>query len=131
MLKIKKIVVGEWGVNCYLLVSDNELAVVDPGDEYEKIEAEIEKLGKIKHKYILLTHGHFDHIMSTKELKEKYDFQIVLGDEEKEIYEDMIIQSAFAGFEPLYQGKPDILIKDQEILELDEGTIMVIETPGH
>ena len=43
MLKIKKIVVGEWGVNCYLLVSNNELTVVDPGDEADKIIAEIEK----------------------------------------------------------------------------------------
>lgn len=130
-MDIKKLVVGEWGVNCYLIIDKGYLAVVDPGDEVEKIIQEIEKLRKINPKYILLTHAHFDHLLAAKKLKEKYGFEIVLGYREKENYERIENQESFAGFKPEYQGRPDIMVKDGEVLSLGEKKIRVLETPGH
>ena len=58
-MKIKNIKVGYLKCNCYILESDNNVLVIDPGDEYEKIKKE---LGAKKVKGILITHNHFDHI---------------------------------------------------------------------
>ncbi len=51
------------GENCYLLIESGEAVIIDPGLAYESIKLKIENL-KLKIKYILLTHGHYDHIFS-------------------------------------------------------------------
>lgn len=58
--KIKRVVVGLLETNCYLLVSEGEILVIDPGAQPEKILKEIKKTNA-KAKYIITTHSHFDH----------------------------------------------------------------------
>jgi len=67
---LKKLVVGLYQANCYILgcKETKEGAVIDPGDEVPRIVAEISK-SHLSIKYILLTHGHFDHSGGTKQLK--------------------------------------------------------------
>lgn len=58
-MKIEKVVVGSLYENCYILSIDNKVLVIDPGDEYNKINKVInnrEVLG------VLITHNHFDHV---------------------------------------------------------------------
>ncbi len=62
--------------NCYLLVDDGELAVVDPGDEARKIIDAIEKTGA-KTKFIVNTHCHFDHIGANDEIAEKFGVRVL------------------------------------------------------
>lgn len=126
MLKIKKIIVGPVETNCYLISLNNELAVVDPGDEYEKIEAEIEKLGEVKHKYILLTHGHFDHVLAVNQLKEKYGFEVAIGEKDRDISGINLQIGA-----QVPEIKADITLKEGQALDLGGQKIQVIETPGH
>lgn len=57
-MKIEKLQVGQLRTNCYFIIEGNDLIVVDPGDEYEKIKT---KIGNHNLKAIFLTHGHFDH----------------------------------------------------------------------
>ncbi len=59
-MEIKNIVVGALQTNCYLLYNKEELVVIDPGAEGEKILKEIEKVN-LPIKYIINTHSHFDH----------------------------------------------------------------------
>ncbi len=64
MLQIKRMPVGQIGTNCYLL-EDTEAktcAVIDPGDQPDDIDREIRKAG-LKLTMILITHGHFDHVL--------------------------------------------------------------------
>ncbi len=70
-MEIKRIVVGALQANCYLLIDGGELAVVDPGDEAEKITGEIAKTGAAM-KFIVKTHDHFDHIGANAELENKF-----------------------------------------------------------
>lgn len=131
-LKIKKIVVGPVHTNCYLILSDNELVVVDPGGEAEKIAAEIEKLGKVNCKYILLTHGHYDHVMAINEIRDRYaclpgqGFEVVVGEKDK----DIAGLNAEIGVQVL-DIKADILLKDGQVLAFGGEKIQVLETPGH
>ncbi len=68
-MKVEKLKVGKLQANCYFISQDNDLIVVDPGDDYEKIKA---KIGKHNLKAVFLTHGHFDHNGALKELLNDY-----------------------------------------------------------
>jgi hydroxyacylglutathione hydrolase len=67
---VKQIVVGPLETNCYLLTDEKtkEIAIIDPGDEAEKISNAI-KDNNLKPKFILLTHAHPDHVGALSALK--------------------------------------------------------------
>jgi len=66
--KITRLIVGPISTNCWIYpIGANEAAIIDPGDEADKIIFTLKKLD-IAPKYILLTHGHFDHICGVPEL---------------------------------------------------------------
>jgi len=71
--KIHHIIVGGISTNCwvYSLDSDGECAVIDPGEEGDKIIAFLGKLN-LSPRYIVLTHGHFDHIGAVPALAAEY-----------------------------------------------------------
>ena len=102
-IRIKTLVVGMVGTNCYL-VYDNETkkaAVVDPGDSADKIVNMAVSLG-LKPEAILLTHGHFDHMMAAKELKEAWHVPIYACEKEIEVLSDSrksLVSSYYRVFE--------------------------------
>lgn len=67
-MNLTKITNGILFENCYLLEKDGKAIVIDPGIDTNKILAEINKRN-LKPEYVLLTHGHFDHIYSCAALK--------------------------------------------------------------
>ena len=71
-MKIEKIIVGDLKTNCYLLDIDNEVLIIDPGDEFEKIKKAI---GNRKVIGVLLTHFHLDHIGALEEVLSQYDIE--------------------------------------------------------
>lgn len=68
-MQIEKVVVGRLEENCYILKKDHCCLIIDPGDEFEKIEKQI---GNDKVEGVLLTHHHFDHVGALKQVLEKY-----------------------------------------------------------
>ena len=70
-MNIKRIVVGKLEENCYILEKEGRYLVIDPGDEFEKIDAEIK--GPLEE--ILVTHHHFDHVGALKDLEDKYNIK--------------------------------------------------------
>ena len=73
MLNIKTVPVGIYEENCYILVDEDtkDCAIIDAGEEAGKIENEIKSMGG-KPKYLILTHGHFDHVGAVEEICSKY-----------------------------------------------------------
>ncbi len=113
-MEVKRIIVGPLETNCYLSISDNEMIVIDPGDEPEKILTEIKKI-KIKPKYIILTHYHFDHTLAVLELKKKTEAKILIHEKEKD----------FLNF------SVDLYLKDKQKIKIGNESLKVIHSPGH
>jgi len=76
-MEIIKITVGQLQTNCYLLISDGEVAVIDPGDEAQKIIDETVKT-RAAIKSIIVTHNHFDHVGALKELEKKFAITAII-----------------------------------------------------
>jgi len=83
-MEIKRLIVGELNTNCYLTVSNGELAIIDPGGEPGKILEEIKEI-KAEPRYIINTHSHPDHTSANQEVKEATGAEILTPKENQEI----------------------------------------------
>ena len=129
--EVLRYIVGPVCTNCYLLVNHKtgELLVVDPGDQAQLIEKQIEKTGA-KPVAILLTHEHFDHAGAAEELADKYQISIYAHEAERETLEDPGLNlCGMIGEHKVYHA--DIFVKDEEVLNLAGFSIRVFFTPGH
>lgn len=71
-MQIKCIPVGALQANCYIVSKESKGILIDPGDEYKKIEDELKGLELVG---IFLTHNHFDHVGALSYFEEKYGLQ--------------------------------------------------------
>lgn len=124
-------VVGTVQTNCYFLqnTDTNEVVVVDPGAKGERIYEEMTNRGYTI-KAVLLTHGHFDHVMGVDGIRKAAGVKVYLGEEESKLIENADLNVS-AMFGTPYTTKADILVKDGEELELAGIKMKVIHTPGH
>lgn len=122
---VESIIAGMYEENCYLLIDDNtkECGIIDPGGSTKKIENEIVSKG-LKAKFILITHGHADHVDGVEELSKALNipFYISKVDEEYMSKDDFVYGSL---------SKADGYLKEGDTVSLGNHTIKVIETPGH
>lgn len=130
-MKIYTIPVGYIRTNCYIFHEENssECVIVDPGDEPKKIMNVLEE-EKLTPKFIILTHGHFDHIYAIPKIHEVYpDIPVIAFEKEKELVEDEVMNGS-KGFHRRITIQPDALYSEgeQEILGMK---FRVIHTPGH
>lgn len=124
---------GSMGANCYLLAcgETKKAVIIDPGADGKRIYRWVLEKG-YKVDYILLTHGHVDHIGAVDELRE------LLGNVEVGIHADdagMLTdgrKNLSGYFGPgLVLKKADLLLQDGQEIILGNQRIKVISTPGH
>ena len=72
-MKIEVVRVGDLETNCYILEKNNNVLLIDPGDESNNI---IDKIGDRKLIGVLITHNHFDHIGALKDILRKYNVEV-------------------------------------------------------
>ena len=125
-MKVKMMQVGPIGTNCYILEDDktNKAAVIDPGDEADKI-AQVLQTDGAEVEYILLTHGHYDHTTGVPDLKEHFpDAQVYIHQADA--------NGAGSTLYPLAGQVAGLKhYKEGDSLTLGSLTIQVMETPGH
>jgi len=130
-IKIEQYVVGSVGTNCYFIVNQetNEVLMIDPGDQAEKLAERI-KAASYQPKAILLTHGHFDHVLAVKKLSEQYGIPVYAHEGEKETLTDPRLNlSGMTGKNESYTA--DVYVTDKQTLTLAGFDIEVLHTPGH
>ena len=130
-IEIKSMTLGMVATNCYLIINKEtkEALLIDPADNALRISNVIEE-NVCTLKAILLTHGHFDHIMALNELKKRYNVPVYAHEEE----EDVLKQSSLnlsGSIGQIYTTQADVYVKDGEHLKLAGLDVIVLYTPGH
>ncbi|MDU4750487.1 MAG: MBL fold metallo-hydrolase [Clostridium butyricum] len=125
MLNLKTVPVGVYEANCYILVDSEtkDCAIIDAGGDAGKILAAVESM-QGNPKYLLLTHGHFDHVGGVKEICSKYDIPFYISKTDEEYMEK---DNSVFGTLPKASG----YLKEGDVVKLGSREIKVIETPGH
>ncbi|MBU3935508.1 MBL fold metallo-hydrolase [Patescibacteria group bacterium] len=133
-LLYKKLVLGEMATNSYLCWNERtkECLIVDPGDEGEEISQEIENLG-LKPVMIVVTHGHFDHVMAGLDLKLIYNIPFACSSKDGFLLkrQDKTAEFFLKRKVGVPEIKIDISLDKIKKIKLGEEEIKIIKTPGH
>lgn len=121
---------GSMDNNCSLIVDEktNQSALVDCNEFSQKM---IDMIGDTELKYILLTHGHFDHIIGVKGVKERYGAKVVISKEDEPMLNSAKLSLAAFCDAPQNNVDADVIVKDGDEITLGETKIKVMATPGH
>lgn len=127
---IRKLVVGPYASNCYIVGSEatKEGMVIDPGAEAGEILKTVKELG-LKVKLIVLTHRHPDHVGAAGQVKEATGAEVATHEEAAKY----LPQSPSYIFEPPFQASPypDRILKEGDVVDIGDLHFKVLHTPGH
>lgn len=133
-MKLTAITLGEYMTNCWLLQDERtgRALLVDPGFYTKELDLFLERNNVSELEYILLTHGHMDHICGVPYVKEKYGGKTVIGAQDAYLLEEY----HFIKNEPEYENafrasKADITVCDGDGLDFCGEKIKIMFTPGH
>ena len=130
-IAIRMMVLGPVQTNCFFLINEDtkEVIIVDPADRAQRIIDWVDSEG-LKPVAILLTHGHFDHILAVEDVKKKYGISVYASKDEVDVLaKPQLNVSTMMGMRLSMQA--DILFNDNDVLELAGMKLKVIATPGH
>lgn len=124
--------VGLLQCNCSIFGDEqtHEAIVIDPGDEIDRIVAELEARG-LRVKAIVVTHAHIDHVAGAHKLRALTGAPVYLNERDRELLEALDWQARWLGVETPPQTEVDAAAKDGTVLELGRADFQVMETPGH
>ncbi|MCP4024225.1 MAG: MBL fold metallo-hydrolase [Desulfobacteraceae bacterium] len=129
---IKKLAVGPIMANCFILGCENtkEAVVIDPGDDADRILMELAQ-SELKVKYLINTHGHFDHVGANKRMKEVTGAQLAIHPDDEYMLQELSRSANRFGLSAENSPPADFLLNDGDKLTFGDITLDVIHTPGH
>lgn len=130
--RIKAYQVGQLGTNCYVMYRESlkKAVIVDPGGDGAYILDMCRELS-LAPEAILLTHGHFDHILAVKDIKEAFpEVKIYAGQQEKGLLEDPAVNLS-SSFGRACTVSADEYAEDGASLSIGGIAFQVLFTPGH
>jgi glyoxylase-like metal-dependent hydrolase (beta-lactamase superfamily II) len=118
--------------NCIILGCEetHEAVVIDPGDEHEKI---LETLSdtELTVKFLINTHGHFDHVGANRSMKQATGAPILIHALDAPMLGHLASAAASFGLRSENSPPPDRTIDDGDIITFGNISLKVIHTPGH
>lgn len=132
-IKIKSLTLGPFATNAYLVADTetNSAILIDPVDDAPAIlsAAEDEGWGI---KLMIATHAHLDHLLASAEIKRQLQIPFLIHKDCEALLADIPLQGLYFGLGPLPEAaKPDRLLGDNDIVELDSIRLGSLYTPGH
>lgn len=135
MLKITSLTFPGFCANCYFVTDEEtgEALLVDPGAYGERQAEYIRSQGIESLRYILLTHGHFDHMLGVERFRNAFGGEVVIHENDKDKISSAVgsLYSRFERNVPFSSATADITVKDGDKLPFGSDEIEVIHTPGH
>ncbi len=131
-MKIERFVLGPVGTNCYIVRNEErgECFLVDLAACPPDLVSHIKNAG-LTVKAVLLTHGHFDHIMGLDDFTEAFPVPVYAHEEEKGLLESAQLNSSASMYGRGYTFSRAEYLKDGEEKEIAGIRIRTIYTPGH
>lgn len=131
---LKKLIVGPLETNCYIVGSEasKEGMVIDPGAEAKGILENVNDL-ELNVKYIVLTHGHMDHVGALQEVKEATGAEIAIHTGDAEAIRGQHWSFGVSAFGLSYPTppRPDRLLQGGDSIDIGDLHFLVLHTPGH
>ncbi len=130
-MEIRRLVLGMLRTNCYIVYKKEtkKAVIIDPAAEPKKIMQVLCEENLLP-EAVLLTHGHFDHILAADTLRKEYQIPVCLYKEESELLSNPDLNCSYLYAAP-YGIKADILLEDGQKAEYLDNALRVIATPGH
>ena len=131
-MKIHRLIIGELQTNCYLWADEStgNAIVIDAPDCADKIiEAATKRDLKITD--IIITHGHFDHMLGLFDLKQKTGAKLSVFEKTVEFLNNDNLNLSIHSTSPYIPATADTLLKDGDVIDFFGNKITVIHTPGH
>jgi len=131
-LIIKELVVGPLMANCFICgcSKTKEAVVIDPGGDADTILLSLAD-AKLKVKYIINTHGHFDHVSANGKMKDATGADILIHPLDAPMLEKLSSNAAFFGVSVENSPPCDQTLEEGDIVSFGDVTLKVIHTPGH
>jgi hydroxyacylglutathione hydrolase len=131
-LIIRTLEVGPIMANCIILGCEDtkEAVVIDPGDEADRILMTLAE-DNLKVKYIINTHGHFDHVGANKDLKEATKAELMIHADDEPMLSELVQHARAFGLTAENSPPADTYLKDNDEIKFGNITLKVIHTPGH
>lgn len=129
-MKLEIFRVPPLGTNCYFIIDDTALAVVDPGGAAKELIRIIEEK-KLCPAMVILTHGHFDHAGAAGELKSYFNIPIYIHTLDAPMLENAETSHATRFGYPYKGCTADVLLNEGDTVSVGETVFTVLHTPGH
>jgi hydroxyacylglutathione hydrolase len=129
---IEMLTVGPFQENCYLVGDEKTKigAVIDPGDEAERILAEARKTG-LTFRCILNTHAHLDHVCAVQAVKDTLKIPFYLHKEDLPLLQHLPKQAAMFGMRVDKVPEVDFFYNTDAAISLGDLKIRLLHVPGH
>lgn len=121
---------GLFGSNCYIVGDKGEAVVIDPGCDPNKI-IRVAEANNLSIKYIIITHGHIDHLVSVEELRKKTGAKVLIHEDDADKLTDPSLNDALGMGLGITGPKADRLLQDGDRLSVGGIDFEIIHTPGH
>ncbi|HDQ99536.1 MAG TPA: MBL fold metallo-hydrolase [candidate division WOR-3 bacterium] len=130
MAEVERLVVGPLAANCYIVSSEGELAVIDPGAEPGRILSRVGELGGTL-RLVINTHGHIDHVAGNEPLLTATGAELLIHAEDAAMLSEP--DESLASYLGITVSalEPSRTLASGDVVKVGELELTVLHTPGH